>query len=211
MTRLVTKFLKDTQAAIALEAVIITPILAWLFVGSFVFFDAFRSYNSSVKASYAIADAISRYGDDQDDVLYESDIEGLADVFDHITRGVEGSEIRVTEVWRRQSGYEVEWSEGTGTMRDLNTNDIPAMQQYLPPMVVGEAIIYVETFLPYRPAFNVGLSELEFTNNAVTRPRFAGFIRYEDGLIHPDCGPQCGLGEGDGPESEDDPDATPGA
>ncbi len=37
------QFWKDDSAAVAFETVIITPVLAWTFIASFVFFDAFRT------------------------------------------------------------------------------------------------------------------------------------------------------------------------
>ena len=59
MSRSLRRFWKDEGASVALEAVIVTPILAWVFVASFVFFDAFRVYNTSIKATYAVADVLS--------------------------------------------------------------------------------------------------------------------------------------------------------
>ena len=54
------RFRSETRGAAVLEAVIITPVLIWVYVGSFVFFDAFRTYSNSVRATYAVADVISR-------------------------------------------------------------------------------------------------------------------------------------------------------
>ena len=48
MKRLIKAYWKDERASVALEAVIVIPILAWVFVASFVFFDAFRVYNTSM-------------------------------------------------------------------------------------------------------------------------------------------------------------------
>ncbi|WP_430450264.1 TadE/TadG family type IV pilus assembly protein [Rhodophyticola sp.] len=203
MKRLIRRYMREDDAAVAFEAVIITPILAWLFVGSFVFFDAFRTYNTSLKATYAVADVLSR----ETDWIYGSDIEGLADVFQHITRNVEQSSLRVTQVRRSTSEYRIDWSYATdGTARLFDSN-IPAIQSQLPNMVFGERIIVVETFLPYRPAFNVGLRPLEFTNFTVTRPRFAGQLQFDDGSDPLYCGSSCNFGDGD---EEPDPDTDSG-
>jgi hypothetical protein len=50
----------DERAAVAFETVLMTPILVWAFIGSFVFFDAYRVYNTSVKTTYMVADMLSR-------------------------------------------------------------------------------------------------------------------------------------------------------
>ena len=46
LARLLRQFRSDERGASVLEAVIITPVLIWVYVGSFVFFDAFRTYSS---------------------------------------------------------------------------------------------------------------------------------------------------------------------
>lgn len=195
MADTIRRFARDENAAVAFEAVIITPILAWLFVGSFIFFDAFRTYNTSVKATYAVADVISRQLDG--DVLYGSDIEGLSYVFQHITRNTGGAaEIRVSEVSFWDGDYSVEWSHPTGGLTRLRDSDMPDVAPRIPTMVPGERVIVVETFLPYSPYFDIGLSDLEFTNFTVTRPRFAGRIAYDDGT-DPACNGSCDFGEGD--------------
>lgn len=207
MKQLFVRFLRDTRAAVAFEAVIITPILAWLFVGSFVFFDAFRAYNSSIKAAFAVADVLSR----QEDPIYATDIEGMADVFQHITRDIEGTSIRVTQVRRRRNDYRIDWSYATdGTARLFNSN-LPEIEEQLPIMARGDYIVIVETFLPYRPAFNVGLGQQEFTNFTVTRPRYAPRIEFNDGIEPDYCGQSCDLGEGDGegtPSGDGDSEPT---
>lgn len=199
------RFLRDENAAVAFEAIIITPVLAWLFVGSFVFFDAFRAYNTSVKATFAVADVLSR----QTSLLYGSDIEGLADVFQHITRNTEGSAMRVTQVRRTSTGRSVDWSYATDGRARLFNSNMDALEDQFPIMVTGERVIVVETFLPYRPAFNVGLSELEFTNFTVTRPRFAGQLAFDDGSDPNYCPVACDVGEGTGGDPGADTDTGP--
>ncbi|MEM9754839.1 MAG: hypothetical protein AAF914_02540 [Pseudomonadota bacterium] len=188
-------FLRDSRGAVAFEAVIITPILAFLFVGSFIFFDAFRTYNTSLKATYAVADVLSR----QTELIYGSDIEGLADVFQHITRNVSGSSMRVTEIaWDEDAGsdgeYGITWSYATDGETVLRPPDIGGILDQLPVMADGERVILVETFLPYEPFFDIGLNDIEFTNFTITRPRFAGQLPFDDGA-DPSC-TSCNAGDG---------------
>ncbi|MEM9318969.1 MAG: hypothetical protein AAGA70_08165 [Pseudomonadota bacterium] len=182
------RFFKESRAAVAFEAVIITPILAWCFVGSFIFFDAFRTYNTSLKATYAIADVISRQG--QDRPIFESDIDGYQAVFDHISRNPQGSSMRVSQIHFNGTEYLLADngtdSFPTGGQTRLRPDDIPGMLDQLPIMAPGEYVIIVETWIPYIPYFDMGLNDIMFTNFTVTRPRFTPFIRFDDGT-DPTC------------------------
>jgi len=190
------RFVRETNAAVAMEALIITPILAWVFVASFVFFDGFRAYNTSVKATFTVADILSR----EFDTLYGSDLDGLAAVFQHITRNTEGSAMRTTQISQLEDRYNVDWSYATeGRARLFNAN-LAAIEERIPLMARGDTILLVETFLPYRTAFNLGIDPLEFTNFTVVRPRFAGRIPFNDGTHPSYCTSACSAGNpGEGP------------
>ncbi len=184
-------FLNDTRAAVAFEAVIITPILAWCFVGSFIFFDAFRTYSSSLKATYAIADVLSR----EDRTIYANDIQGLSDIFEHITRNPSGGSMRVSQVaWDADTNtHSVDWSSPTNGRTRLRDTDLPGIVDQIPIMADAERVIIVETFVPYRPYFNIGLDPIEFTNFTITRPRFGGQLAW-DPTNNPSCS-SCNGGE----------------
>ncbi|MEM6609347.1 MAG: hypothetical protein AAF689_12270 [Pseudomonadota bacterium] len=197
-------FLRETRGAVAFEAVIITPILAWCFVGSFIFFDAFRTYSTSLKATYAVADVISR----QELTIYGSDIQGMADIFSHLTRNVSGSSMRVSEISWNGTEYDVEWSHPTGTLTRMRDTDLPGIVDQLPIMASGERVVLVETFIPYDPYFDVGLNNIEFTNFTITRPRFAGQIPFDDGTnpLCSVCNHDDGVtGDGSGTDDLDEP------
>ncbi len=180
MSNLIKRFWKDDGASVAIEAVIVTPILAWVFVASFVFFDAFRVYSTSVKATYAVADVLSRRTAN----IASTDIEGLADVFQFLTRNTAGSAIRVTQITRQELGYRIDWSHGTDGLTYLRASDFPDLVDRIPIMAFGDRLLMVETFLPYSPAFSVGMSEQNFTNFTVTRPRFAGQVPFTANLAN---------------------------
>ena len=171
-------FWKDDRASVALETVIVTPILAWVFVASFVFFDAYRVYNTSIKATYAVADVLSRRTTE----IASSDIEGLADVFQFLTQNTAGSSMRVTQITRQAGGYRIDWSHGTDGMTHVRASDFPDFIDRIPIMAFGDRMLLIETILPYRPAFSAGLSEQEYVNFTVTRPRFAGQVPFDADL-----------------------------
>lgn len=190
-------FAKDGSAAVAIEAIVLVPILAWCFTASFIFFDAFRTYSSSVKATYAVADVVSR----QTSAIFDSDIHGLGMIFEHITRNPNGGDIRVSQI-RFQgfdlngnpvSRYFVDWSVPTGGQTRLRSSALQEVVGQLPNMVDGERLILVESFVPYRPYLNMGIADFEFENFTVIRPRFAGQVTHVDGL-NPACS-SCNFGD----------------
>lgn len=174
--RLLHRFWTDTRAAVAFETVIMTPILAWSVMASFVFFDAYRVYNTSVKATYSVADIISR----QTSTLYGYDINGMADMFSHMVRDTTGARMRVTQIYWTGSRYRVDWSHATGGEARLFDASMEEIEELLPVLSVSERVLLVETFVPYRPAFQMGLNVVSFSNFTFTRPRYANQVPFDD-------------------------------
>lgn len=169
------RFWSDTRAAVAFETVLLTPLLVWAFIGSFVFFDAFRVYNSSIKATYMVADMVSR----QTSTIYGHDIQGMAGIVQFVLRDVGTIELRVTQVGRVNGTYQVDWSHAVNGAARLFTADMVTLADQLPQMANGERVILVETFVAYDAPFDIGLSLLNFENFTLTRPRYAGQVPFQ--------------------------------
>ncbi len=165
--QLLHRYWHDTGAAVAFETVITLPLLALAFISSFVFFDAFRVYNTSVKATYAIADLVSR----QTNTLYPSDIEGYSNVFQHLVRDAGQIQMRVTQIYWNGSAYRVDWSSPTNGQARLFDANMDAISDRLPELANSERILLLETWIPYQPSFDVGMDPITFSNFTVTRPR----------------------------------------
>ena len=178
LTPLLRRFLREDRAAVALETVIITPVLAWTFIGSFVFFDAYRTYNSSIKATYAVADIISR----QTNMVLESDIEGLSTIFEHLVRNNGTARLRVSQIFYNGNTdtFCVEWSDATNGEAELFTANLTDIEELLPNMAHAERLILVQSFIPYQPVFQAGMDVITFRNFTFTRPRYAGQVPFED-------------------------------
>ena len=182
LKRLFKTYLRDTSAAVSMETIIIFPILTWAWIGTFAFFDAYRVYTTSIKATFTIADLLSR----QTATVYGYDIEGMARMLESMIRDTDGVEMRVTQILRDTSGnYQVDWSHATGTQAQLFTASLAAVEDRLPDMANGERVVLVESFVDYEPAFNVGLNDLTFDNFTLTRPRYAGQVPYDDAMTPP--------------------------
>ena len=54
------RFRRSEEGSISVEAMLLVPILMWAYLGTFVFFDAFRSQSTNLKAAYTIGDTLSR-------------------------------------------------------------------------------------------------------------------------------------------------------
>lgn len=175
MNRLLTRFLREERAAVAFESVIIFPILVWAWVGTFTFFDAYRVYNTSIKATFTVADLISR----QEFDIEVDEMDGYANMLAAMIRDHDGVEMRATEIHRGLDGeYRTVWSHATGTLARLCGNSLTAIQDRLPTVAPGERFVILESFIDFEPAFNMGVNDLDFENFTVTRPRYAGRVPY---------------------------------
>lgn len=169
------KFARDENAAVALETVLMTPILIWAYVASFVFFDAYRVYNTSVKTTYMVADMLSR----QTSMVYGHDIQGMANVAHTIVRGASQMQMRVSQISNVAGNYNVDWSHAVNGAAQLFNAGIDDIEDQLPIMGLGETIILVETRVVYEMPFNVGLTVAEFENFTLSRPRYAGQVPFD--------------------------------
>ena len=176
------RFLRDDCGAVLAETMIVLPALFWAFLGTYVYFDAFSSQNTSIKAAYTIADLISR----QTNTLTPTDIEGMNKIFDAInntaTTGAT-SHIRVSDVTYDYDNkvYKVIWSDATRGFDKLTDTSITNYETKLPQPAYGDTEIVVETWITFTPAFNVGLGgEREFHSFVVTRPRMSPNVDYYD-------------------------------
>ena len=175
----ITSFLEDTRASISLEAVLVFPVLVWAYVGSFVFFDAFRAQNTNMKAAYTVADMLSR----ETDAIDMEYLDGLNRMYDFLVHTPRNPTwIRVTVVtWDAdEDEYVVKWSHATKGHDTWTTATLTTITDTIPMLSDGETGILVEATTTYIPAFNVGFAEMDFKNVNFTSPRFAPQLCWED-------------------------------
>jgi Flp pilus assembly protein TadG len=165
------RFGRTEDGFITIEAIIVLPLLLWVFLALFVYWDAFRAENTSVKSSYVIADMISR----EPAAVNTAYINGMHQVFRYMNRTTEDTWIRVSSVQYRQSdnSYRVLWSRTTNATRAPvhTTATMAAHRNRLPILVDQDAVIVVETWRRFTPAFRVGLDRRTFDEFTVIRPR----------------------------------------
>ncbi|NJM82798.1 MAG: hypothetical protein HC844_10100 [Tabrizicola sp.] len=169
-----------------MEFLLLFPMLVWLFIALFVYWDVFRAANTAQKGAYSIADAISRQGQLSDDY-----VDGMQEVFEFLLNNPSSpSELLITSIDYNKTDEEYRlmfsWSpEGKWTdgVHDETTINEAPFKDRIPLMAAGDGVLVVETLVKYEPAFDIGfnilimaysgsLDDQEFYQFIVTRPRF---------------------------------------
>jgi hypothetical protein len=176
MTRL-RSFLRDNRGTLSVEAAIMVPAIFLVYLAVFTFFHTFRADAANAKASYSVADMLSR----ETNKVNQAYVDGLNSVFAYMTRAREPTWIRVSSVvWHEDTKKcELRWS--AASKGHLPLTDVTSIEARIPMMADGDTVNVVETFMPYTPAFNVGLDRMTFGNLVVTRPRFAPKLDWDAG------------------------------
>jgi Flp pilus assembly protein TadG len=181
------RFAHREDGTIMAETVIILPMMMWAFLALFAYWDNFRALNTTQKASYTIADMMSRQS-----TVNDAYITGMRDVMRYMLDPGHEPRIRVTSVGRSGTNklFEVVWSRSTSSSLPVLTTEAlqaDAFTSRIPVMSDGDYVVIVETEVDYEPSFNVGLDDTVMSQFIVTRPRF----------VMPTCmegtPPQCGL------------------
>lgn len=171
MRAFLSRFLKNESGAVMVEAVIVLPLMIWAYLALFVYWDAYRSVNTSQKAAYTISDMLSR----EMITLPTNYITGMRDLMAYLVDDDQTVKIRVTSVtWSEiNNRFEVDWSRSPdNAFPQLTTATIQELAPRIPALADGDRVMLVETEVSYHPAFDVGLSDEVLKQFVVTRPRF---------------------------------------
>jgi Flp pilus assembly pilin Flp len=160
----------DESGSIAVESVLMVPLMAWAILATLTYFDAYRNEAISHKAGLTIADMISR----EADTIDQDYINGSRDLLRFLTIDDANPDLRITSFrWNEsQDKYQVVWSREKGPRRSLKTPDLVDLKHRLPLMANGERAILVETWTDYEPPWNVGIDPLSMDTFMVISPRF---------------------------------------
>lgn len=170
----VRRFAADESGLIMTEFLILLPLLVWTFMALVVYWDTWRTINEAQKASYAVADLISRQNRVDNNFVTSMET---------VMRGLMGGQspvsMRITSVqWRKpvnENGvYSVIFSRSPNnrklplTAAQVNNN----ISHLIPAMNSGDTAVILETWTDYTPGFDVGIPLSSFQNFIVTKPRF---------------------------------------
>jgi len=171
------RFARREDGLMVAEFVLVLPIFLFCTIGMYSYWDAFRTLNSSQKASYNAADMISRTMQP----VNEAYLRGLRNVMQYMVNDNLPVTMRVTSVYfdGPSNQYQVRWSRSPyEALPALTTTTMQPMVVNLPVMADGDTVIVMETTVDYRPVIaraNIAylyLDRQEFKQFIVTRPRF---------------------------------------
>ncbi|MEL6465551.1 MAG: TadE/TadG family type IV pilus assembly protein [Pseudomonadota bacterium] len=178
-TNYMRSFREDERGSIAVETIIIIPILFWAYLAMFAIFDSYRQHSINQKAAYTIGDIISR----ETTPLDAEYLEGTRDILAYLTANAEQNvSVRITSVKYDADNdvYERDWSKAKGAHSALSNGQVADLAPMLPVMPDNEHVMVVETFVNYDPPFATGLENREIRNFVFTRPRYAPRVLYLD-------------------------------
>lgn len=179
------RFRVDTCGVIVVETVIALPLLFWATAATYEFHEIHRYKSAREKATYTIADMISR----EEWAITPNYLDRTFQVFNDMANDSGDNQIRVTviEYDGANEEYLVSWSytRGTGKMENLTTEDLANQLERLPILTNGQQMILVEAYSLYTPSFKVGLADtFDMETSIFTAPRFVPKIDYKLQLDH---------------------------
>jgi Flp pilus assembly protein TadG len=155
LTSMLRCFRRDENGSLVAEAVIVLPLLIWVYLALFVYWDAYRSINTSQKAAYTISDMISR--EMKETPLTPAYIAGMRSLMNYLIDKDQAVKLRVSSVtWSQaRNRYEVDWSVSPDAAFPLlTTSNIVAVTNRIPTLSDGDHVIIVETSVTYHPLAN---------------------------------------------------------
>lgn len=176
----VLRFLRDARGSVAIETLIILPFVLWAYLGTYQFYDAYGTKTRNLRATYTIADLISR----QTQTVTPAYIDGLTSLYSYLDHNPPGVWARVTCVsWDPNAGasgmYYVMWSYATNSNPALDDTTLQSYVPRLPTIAQGDTLILVETHMIYHPiARLVGMPTMTLNQTVITRPRISPQVSF---------------------------------
>ncbi|MGH1423431.1 MAG: TadE/TadG family type IV pilus assembly protein [Pseudooceanicola sp.] len=164
-------FRNGTAGSVAIEALLLMPILFWAYLAMFSFFDMLRQQSLNQKTSFTIADMLSR----ETDFINDTYITNAHNLFKTAIRSDSSTAMRISVLkWSDSDDkFLVDWSKVRGPSTALTDGAVATWKQKLPLMPSNERIILVETWTDYEIPFETGMDDFEINTFTFIRPRFA--------------------------------------
>ncbi|MDP5084359.1 MAG: hypothetical protein NWQ23_02985 [Yoonia sp.] len=179
ITSYLKKFRDCEEGTVAVELVLMVPILMWVFLSTFVYFDAFRVETNAARATITITEMLSR----EEASITQEYLDSVGAVLQTLTFADAQPDFRVTVYQYRQvdDTFRVVWSRHTGMGDVLDDNDLAQLHanNRLPLISATDHNVLVETQIEYSAPFSFNLSsfsasnldDVTFTNSMIIRPR----------------------------------------
>ena len=176
-------FFRNQKGSAIVEFVIVFPLLIWAFLGIFLLWDVFRAINLSQKATFIVADNLSR----SSTAVTPAYIDVLADLLAYLSQVQpatgEGVRLRVSSIqWNSTTNtHSVAWSYSADNAQPVLTNALLAgIANQIPTLTAFETVLLIESEVDYVPAlaggdlagFTLGVGPRTMDEFVVIRPRF---------------------------------------
>lgn len=177
MTHWLRQFHQDEDGVVAIELLLVIPILFWALMSTFVFFDAFRADSISVRAALTIADMYSR----EEDNITPAYLDGTRSLLRTLTEAEADPDFRVTAyqffendpATESDDEFRVIWSKNRGMAPDYDNATFANITDQLPELADGGISLLIETRTEYTAPFSMALAP--FGNTAVENVEFTTF------------------------------------
>lgn len=169
-------FAGDSRGTIAVEALIVLPLLFFVLILSVVYYDAYRTMNTNAKAAYVVADLISR----QTAPVTPAYLDGLGQVYATLAGPRHPTWLRISSIDRdpQTEALRIRWSHATGGMDALSAERLADITHRVPPLTTGETVLLVETLMDYTAPTTVGPVRT-LVHVIPTRPRFVPRVVFD--------------------------------
>ena len=138
-------FRDETGGTLAIETVLVFPLLFWSFMAMATFFEAFRTNAQTTKASYVVADVISR----ELGTITPTFMTSMKQTAQYMTPAAQGTSISITMVvptGKTDKPYKTAWSQARGPdLSSYSHDSINVLKEDMPPIAAGDQIVMVET------------------------------------------------------------------
>ncbi|MCG6884381.1 MAG: hypothetical protein LJE62_11575 [Silicimonas sp.] len=193
--------LRDERGSFSIEAILMFPMLIWAFMAMYVFFEGLRETNINLKATYTVADLLSR----EETAVDGTYVNNMNVIYGWMARSQNPVRMRVSVVIYDEDSdtHQLYCSIPTTGVDALVQEQVPAfITPHVPIMADAASAIVVETWVRYDPIMEVpllsiGLDQTDIYNIVVTAPRVANQFRcdgigdgtgstHDDGVENPD-------------------------
>ena len=177
---------QDEAGGLSVEAVLIFPILLWVTIASFTFFESYKTAYSALRANSTISDLLSR-----ETIEIDQDyLDGMHRAFRFLSSADdEDSWLRVTVIECNSNCNDddrelgIVWSESVNGARPLDADDLVFYDARIPIFTETYQLVIVETSVETIPSFSnwvPAIQRRDLQHFAINRPRFAPNLNWAD-------------------------------
>jgi len=164
----------EDGGTVAIEFVMMVPLLAWAFLSTITYFHAYRTEAIAHKAGLTIADMISR----EADYITPQYLSGARSLLRFLTLDDKYPDIRITVAYwdAGENKYKRAWSKERGPRSPLTQSEVAALHTKLPILTDQERVVIVETWTEYEARYAVGQDDFDMSTFTAISPRFVDRI-----------------------------------